>query len=298
VTLAASVAEDEEWRERAKAHATAETLAEQEPATGAPTLAELLRDGTEVVAKLRKWLGITGDQDDHGDLVWEEPEPLPGTLPPVDAFDPAMLPEPLRAWAQDVAERLRVPMDFTAVAAVIVAATIVGRKVGIHPKHLDDWLVVANLWGGVVARPSQMKSPALAEMARPLDRLVAEAAKAFEQAEATYEAKQVVAEVKKDALVSQMKKAAKEGNETELARLSAELAAAAPPDKPTHRRYRTSDSTTEMLGVLLAQNPNGLLLFRDELSGWLASLDRQGREGDRELYLEAWNGTTDTATRN
>ena len=33
------------------------------------------------------------------------------------------------------------------------------------------------------------------------------------------------------------------------------------------------------------------MLFRDELTGWLRSLDKQGREGDRAFYLEAWNGT-------
>jgi len=47
----------------------------------------------------------------------------------------------------------------------------------------------------------------------------------------------------------------------------------------------------EKVGELLLQNPNGLLIYRDELSGWLRSLEKQGREGDREFYLESWNGT-------
>jgi len=34
-----------------------------------------------------------------------------------------------------------------------------------------------------------------------------------------------------------------------------------------------------------------MLVLRDELSGWLRALDKPGREGDREFYLEAWNGT-------
>ena len=32
------------------------------------------------------------------------------------------------------------------------------------------------------------------------------------------------------------------------------------------------------------------MLVRDELSGLLRTLEKQGREGDREFYLEAWNG--------
>jgi len=59
---------------------------------------------------------------------------------------------------------------------------------------------------------------------------------------------------------------------------------------PVERRYITNDPTTEKLGELLNQNPRGLLLFRDELTGWLRSLDREGREQDRTFFLETWNG--------
>ena len=41
---------------------------------------------------------------------------------------------------------------------------------------------------------------------------------------------------------------------------------------------------------LLNENPNGVTVFRDELTGFLKSLDREGREGARAFFLEAWNG--------
>lgn len=44
------------------------------------------------------------------------------------------------------------------------------------------------------------------------------------------------------------------------------------------------------MGELLNRNPRGLLLFRDELVGWLRTLDKEGHESDRAFYLEAWNG--------
>jgi hypothetical protein len=59
----------------------------------------------------------------------------------------------------------------------------------------------------------------------------------------------------------------------------------------TERRYMTQNATLEKLGELLRDNQGGILVYRDELSGWLHSLDRAGREEDREFYLEAWNGT-------
>jgi hypothetical protein len=56
------------------------------------------------------------------------------------------------------------------------------------------------------------------------------------------------------------------------------------------RRYYTQDPTIEKLGELLRENPRGLLVQRDELAGWLRTLDKPGREGDREFYLEGWDG--------
>jgi hypothetical protein len=45
------------------------------------------------------------------------------------------------------------------------------------------------------------------------------------------------------------------------------------PNQPTMRRYETNDITTPKLAQFLAENPNGLLQFRDELTGWLKSLE-------------------------
>jgi Protein of unknown function (DUF3987) len=40
----------------------------------------------------------------------------------------------------------------------------------------------------------------------------------------------------------------------------------------------------------MSDNPAGILVMRDELTGWLAQLDKPGREGERAFCLEAWNG--------
>ena len=61
---------------------------------------------------------------------------------------------------------------------------------------------------------------------------------------------------------------------------------------PTRRRYMTNDCTVEKLGELLNENPNGLLQFRDELTGWLASMERERNQGDPKFYLECWTGKT------
>jgi putative DNA primase/helicase len=229
------------------------------------------------------------------DIEWEDPVPLPDGLPPVACLDPAMIPEPLRGWIVDVSERMQIPPDFAGAGAVVVAGSLIGRKVGVHPKRQDDWLVVPNLWGAVVGRPSLMKSPALAEVMKPLARLVAEAYEEHQEAKLVYETDVLVADATKAALKDELKKAAREaassGNRSKLEEIARRGQDAEVPEEPVLRRYKTEDATVEKISEILLENPRGILVHRDELSGWLRNLDKQGREGDRSFYLEAWNGT-------
>jgi len=72
----------------------------------------------------------------------------------------------------------------------------------------------------------------------------------------------------------------------------ADMQAIEAPEEPHHRRFKSNDSTVEKLGDMLVNNPQGMLVFRDELVGLLASWEKEGREGDRAFYLEGWNGTS------
>ena len=229
------------------------------------------------------------------DGEWEEPLPLPEGLPRVATLDPAMIPVPLREWIVDVSERMQIPPDFAAAGAVVVAGSLIGRKLGILPKRQDDWLVVPNIWGAVVGRPSLLKSPALAEMMKPLARLVARAYEEHQEAKLAYETDVMVAEATKAALKDELKKAAREaaksGDRSKLEEIARRSQDTEVPEEPHLRRYKTEDATVEKISEILLENPRGILVHRDELSGWLRNLDKQGREGDRSFYLESWNGT-------
>ncbi|MBC8138261.1 MAG: DUF3987 domain-containing protein [Fibrella sp.] len=52
-----------------------------------------------------------------------------------------------------------------------------------------------------------------------------------------------------------------------------------------------NDVSSEKAQELLAENIYGMLFLRDELSGYLKTLDKQGHENDRAFYLECWDGT-------
>lgn len=252
--------------------------------------------GAMTIARAMQSAQLTQSRNGHRasepgeDASWPERQSLPSAVT-VPTLPAAMVPEPLRPWLVDIAERLCIPIEMAAAPALVAVAAVVGRSVGTRPERFDDFTVVPNLWGGVVAPPGWLKSPAIKQALAPLSRLAA-------LAQARYEADALSTEATRDQLEAQiaavkadLAKRAKAGHDLgdatqTLADLKRELR-----DCEAHeRRYMTQDATTEKLGELLKANPRGLLLLRDELAGFLATLDKPGREGDREFYLESWAG--------
>ena len=142
--------------------------------------------------------------------LWPEPIPIEVKLPDVMEFDPSLLPAPLRGWVKDVSERMdNAPPDFAAAATVVVAAALLGRKVGIRPKRQDDWTVVPNLWGGLVGPPASMKTPALEQAIKPVKRLAAEAQEAHEKTLKEHSLDLMVVEAERSALKKKLEATAK-----------------------------------------------------------------------------------------
>lgn len=84
------------------------------------------------------WSKRTGERDQFEASAGARPDPLPvvSTLPPVEPFTPELLPDPLRDYVLDVADRQQAPADFAAVVAlclgnrvrVLPNATMTGRS--------------------------------------------------------------------------------------------------------------------------------------------------------------------------
>jgi putative DNA primase/helicase len=220
--------------------------------------------------------------------TWAPIQPLPG-IPSVPAFHETLLPEAIRPWIMDISERMQCPPDYPAVATIVTLAGVLGRQVSIRPKKHDDWTVVPNLWGAVVGRPGVLKTPAIQEPLRMMSRLESAAKEDYELRCNDYAAHEIVAKVAAKELDKAISKALKDGGTDQASRIAKEfLSEELKP--PVRSRYSTSDTTVEKLGELLRDNPRGILLFRDELVGWLSTLEREGREGTRQFFLEAWNG--------
>jgi hypothetical protein len=206
---------------------------------------------------------------------WPEPKPLPDGLAPVAPFDTAFLPASIAPWIADIAERMQCPPDFVAVPALIALGATLGRKIGVRPQRRTDWTEVPNLWGCIVGRPGMMKSPAMSEALKPLHRLEAKSRKEHAAALKKYAREFELYKLTLDEAKAAAKKALKAGDEP----LSIDIEE---PEKPTARRYVVNDTTYEALGEILADNPNGVLAFRDELVSLLKTLDQEedfGRVG-------------------
>jgi hypothetical protein len=288
IEAVAETAGDEESRERVgDVVSTAKQLEKGGAATGAPTLASIV--GDDVVSRLRRFLHLgaqektlaatIGDRSD-----WPDPASLGDELPAVANFNLELLPKSLRPFVEDVSERMQTPPDYAATAAVVALAACVNRRAVIRPKAVDDaWAVVPNLWGVIVAPPGFMKTPILRAATTPLNHIEDLWRAQHKNEVAEFEAAQLEAELRKSVWREQCKQAMKKGEPIPIQ----------PDDSlvpPAERRLVTTDSTFEKLHEILSQNPAGVLVVRDELTGWLAGLDREGREGERGFFLQAWSG--------
>lgn len=213
-----------------------------------------------------------------------EPEPLASELPVVEPFSDQLLPPSLGPWVDDMAELMQVPPDAPAAIAVVCLAGSVNRRASIQPKAKDtSWIVIPNLWGGVVLPPGFLKSPVLRTMTKPLTRIEAEWRRNFELEMNRYERELVRAEIQESFWREECKRAIKKG-------MAEPTPPADKPQKPVQRRLVLCDSTYESLQEKMRDNLPGVLVVRDELTGWLSGLEREGRQGEREFFLTAWNG--------
>ncbi len=217
-----------------------------------------------------------------------KPSPLPSGLPPTQPFSDDLLPRPLREFVRDIADRQQCPPDFVAITLIVAVSAIIGRKFSIKPKQRDSWEVIPNQWGVIVGRPSAMKSPAMKAALAPLASLEAKERAKHEEALTEHKARSELLEMQRKAAKNNAQKKVTEGNESAAVELLSRFSNDIP--RPVRRRYVVNDATVEKLGELLNQNPNGLLLARDELAGWIALIQSEEGAGDRAFYLECFDG--------
>jgi hypothetical protein len=212
-----------------------------------------------------------------------DPEPMPAPRPGV--FPLEVLPAPVDAIATHLAASIGCPVDYVAFAQLVVAAAAIGNSRTLYLG--GNWYESARIYGGIIGHPGDAKTPAQRAAVRPVYRLQQLLDLDYEQTLLRYEEQQAEYEAAIKARGRSRGKNHKQDDPDDEA--------GAPPEKPVRPRpvrLITVDATVEALAPILKQNPRGLLQHRDELSGWVRTMNmyRGGKGGDRQFYLSAWSG--------
>lgn len=184
---------------------------------------------------------------------------LPGF--PLDTLPPL-----LRAHVAENAAAIGCPVDLVALPALAACGASLGNTWSLDLKA--GWSERSILWAAVIARSGTAKSPALTAALRPLHALQAEAYTRWRD-----DHEQWLADLNVWKATPKQKRGL-------------------PPDEPRLESLHTTDATLEALGKAL-ETSNGLIVERDELIGFLRSMDayRQRAGADRQQFMTLWNGS-------
>jgi hypothetical protein len=200
---------------------------------------------------------------------------------PIDA-----LPEPLAGFVREIAAAVDCDPAAAAVPMLPVLAAAIGttRQVELKPGYEEP----AILWSAIVASSGSAKSAPFKLVTTPTrdrdDELRQENGDRRRDHETEIELYETA--------LNAWRKGRTSGRSEEPPPLR--------PEPPVSRRARVVDATVEALAPSLADNPRGLLLARDELSGWLGGLNRYAQKGgsDEAFYLDAcFEGTSHSVDR-
>lgn len=216
----------------------------------------------------------------EADLRYLRPDlPAPPDLPLEDVFGPVWA-----AWIKTAAEAKAAPPDYVAAGLLAVAGATIGNTRWASP--WAGWAEPPILWTMAVGQPSMNKSPGFDAVLGPLRKLERAARVAAEADLAAFRERAEVAKLAEANWKEAAKAAVKDGKDA-----PAKPASASPGPEPIRPRFVMSDATVEKLGVILAGQPRGTLVFRDELAGWLQNMTRySGGGSDRPFWLEAYGG--------
>jgi hypothetical protein len=204
-----------------------------------------------------------------------------------------LFPKPWQHYIEAAADHAGSPPDYVMLSLL----SVIGAALG-NARWGQAWGSFTQppiIWGAGIGHPSAAKSPGLIDVAQgPITTLESGMNADWEERLRQHDTDKAEAAAVADRWKKEVDNAAKTGN--------------APPQRPDRakepeplqkRRFAVRQTTTQRLAKVMAANPRGLLLFRDELAGWLGEMDRYdaGKGADRAFWLEAYGGrrfTVDT----
>lgn len=231
---------------------------------------------------------------ERGKQDWPAPDtrylqpqlPEPPLLPLDDVFSPRWA-----RWVRNAAEAKAAPADYVLGAALAACGSLIGNTRWVSP--WQGWAEPPVLWAAVIGSPSMNKSPGLDAVLTPLKK-VEQSLRADMQGDLNeWRERADVAKLAEATWRDDVKAALKAGKDTPSRPDNCN-----PGKEPVLPRLSVTDATVEKLAVIVAVQPRGTLLARDELAGWLHGMSRySGGGSDRPFWLEAYGGRSYTVER-
>jgi hypothetical protein len=192
-------------------------------------------------------------------------------LPEPGEFPVGAMPRACRHLIKEAAASIVCPPEFVALPMLAVLGSAIGTSRTLKLK--EGWDESAAIFAAVVADPGEKKTPAAKVAQAPALKRQAELKSEYLERKEEYEEGLREHEADK-------RRARKD-----------DVADPKPPERPIMERTAVEDTTVEALSVILKGTPRGVVSVRDELSGWVRSMDqyKSGKGADRQFWISVWS---------
>lgn len=214
------------------------------------------------------------------------------SVEPFEAFEPMQVnkglkefplevyPSKIQHIAREISKTIGCPIDMIAGPMLGVFSTAIGASRDLYVN--ETWIEPCCLWLALIIRSGKMKTPAFNSVKIPGSEIRKKLALKYLEEMTEYEKE-------------------KREHDKQIHKYKEDTSNIYPdkkPEMPKDKVVETNDITTEALTELLHNNPRGLLLFMDELTGFVMSFDQyKGKGSDRQFYLTLHNGRDVTNNR-
>ena len=223
---------------------------------------------------------VTDELKEHGiesvrDILaaavpYESEEPSAPSVEKVKPFPTEGLADSIRRLIEEGAAAMQCAPDLIGVPLLVAVGAAIGNSRRLRLKK--GWEERSALYAAPIAAPGGAKTHAYNLALEPVHHEANQLRRQYEQEKAAHEAE-----------------CAQRPEKEKGPR----------PERPTMKRVVISDATVEAVAPILQQNPRGVLLGREELSGFAQSLNayKGGKGADRQFYLSTWNGVSTSVDR-
>ena len=188
------------------------------------------------------------------------------------------------AWVAEATDAATEPADYVFVTLLATASALIGNAR--WSQATPGWAEPPHLWCGIVGDAGSSKSPGTdAVLGCVLLTIERRLAADFPEREHEYLARVAAANARRDLWTREVRTAARNSNAPPPPPVEADVGPA-----PVQPLVKVQDATIERVGTLIGlAMPKGILVFRDELAGWLAGMNTYNENG-RAFWLESYGG--------